>query len=152
LIFFTTALSPNSKTRDLARSLSNLFFGIYFNRGSRSFSDIIKKAESSGCSRVIFITQEKGKPSLLKIALISSCNWDWMDSEVRIGKYSNKKIKQEKTIGSSIFSKSKKMNQVFGLEKNPFGNTTDLTYANKKLSFIQKGKEVFWLEGNVIKR
>jgi len=152
LIFFTTSLSPNPKTRDLARSLSNLFFGIYFNRGSRSFPEIIRKAESSGCSRACFITQEHGKPSLLKMASISNCNWEWMDQEIRIGRHSSKRIIQEKTIGSSAFSKSRKINLLFGLEKSPFGSTTDLSYSNKKLSFKQLGKEVFWLEAAIVKR
>ncbi|MCX6773767.1 MAG: hypothetical protein NTY68_02085 [Candidatus Micrarchaeota archaeon] len=150
MIFFTTSLNPNPKTRELARSLSNLFFGIYFNRGSRSFSDIIKRAESSGCSRVCFITLELGKP-LLKMASVSNNNWEWIDS-MKVGKYSNKKIKQEKALGSSVFSKSRKINSIFGLEKNPFGNTVDLSYSKKKLLFKKDGKEVFWLEGTIVKR
>lgn len=150
MIFFTTSLNPNSKTRELARSLANLFFGIYFNRGKRSFSEIIKKAESSGCSRACFITLELGKP-LLKMASISNNDWEWMDC-VKIFKYSNRKIKQEKALGSSAYSKSRKMNSIFGLEKNPFGNTVDLSFSKKKLSFKQQGKEVFWLEGTVVKR
>ena len=117
MILFSTSLSPNSKTRELARSLANLFFGSYLNRGSKSFNEIIGKALAMGCSRACFVTQSNGVPSLLKIASVSCPGWEWVEDEIRIGKHSSKRIKQAKALGSSIMSKSKRINNIFGLEK-----------------------------------
>jgi len=152
LILFTTSLSPNPKARGLARSLSSLFFGIYLNRGSKSFADIIGKAGAMGCSRACFITRDRGRPSSLKIASVSCSGWEWVPYELKLGKSSSKKVKQAREIGSSAYSRSRKLNQIFGLEKSPFGSTTDISYSNNKLSFKQDKKEVFWIEADVIER
>ena len=54
-LYISTARKPTHGTRILAKALSRLLKAEYENRGKRSLSDIVQRAENLGRNRIAFI-------------------------------------------------------------------------------------------------
>ncbi len=65
-MIFTTSLHPSSQSRWLARSLANLTDSFYINRGSKSISLLLKKADVLGANVLCIVEEEKRIPFKLK--------------------------------------------------------------------------------------
>ena len=78
-IYISTARKPTQNTRILAKALSRLLKAEYENRGKRSMSDIVQRAENLGCRRLAFIYERHGSPT--RIAFYED---GWLPEEIRI--------------------------------------------------------------------
>jgi len=160
-MYITTSRSPSSETIRLATLLSIVLpFSVFVRRGIKTFDKILAGARRKGMNRVLFVTDENGKPGYLRI--IAASQYDWND----IGMYKIKKAKlpeieikelkklkgqngsnglkskQDKPNKSNIFFKCDKAScELLGIEKNVsemFSDTdTKITFTGAKMKKLK---------------
>lgn len=72
-LYITTSRKPSATTRRLAKWLARLLHGESENRGKRSVSEIMERAENAGLDGVLVIGESHGNPS--KLSFIRGGEW-----------------------------------------------------------------------------
>ncbi len=72
-IYVTTSRKPSQLTRKLVKFLARLPGGVTENRGKRSVSECIERAENEGCDTVLVVSENHGNPA--KLSFISGGEW-----------------------------------------------------------------------------
>jgi len=135
-MYITTSRKPSQKTRRLAKFLSKVFLSIYENRGKKSISEVVARADSLGEKRVMIVKEHHGNPSVLSFISIGprAEEWGWLDPEIRITVEEIPDPPEIDAEGVMLEGKDKeKYQHLFGFEKPD----TDLL-----VEVIIEGKEI----------
>jgi hypothetical protein len=141
-LYFSTGRKPSQMTRKFARIMSLILDAQYENRGKRSVDEICGRAEKFGCTKIAFIYEKKGNPSLIQFY---GQEKGWLDEELMIFGINiperEGRIPKHITF-SNLDAEGEKIAGLFGLENDAENEKSTLigVFSQNKLEFIS-GKE-----------
>ena len=86
MLYATTSRKPSVCTKRLCRLLCSLLpASSYENRGKKSIEDVVERARSLGCSRILIFSEEHGNPRSIR-AINTNGEWSWHPVEILMRK------------------------------------------------------------------
>ncbi len=143
MFYVTTSRKPCQTTRRLARWMSLLFGGFSENRGKRSLSEVIERAQLEGFPKVLVIYEKHGNPSELSflnldgewlspVAVINSAIVPVMQKGSRLsGEF------QVQATGEGALEFAK----LFGERINEGDRVIDVVLTNSSIGFESDGQK-----------
>lgn len=144
-MYLTTSKLPSPLTKKLCMRLKCLFpFCVYKNRGKKSIEEIVDEARILGKRRVCLVYEQEKAPHKLVFISIND-GWGWIGPEIIIKGFSQGNIRtQYNNIGISGSRKEDLLLLLHPRESDY--EPIHLRAGKKKLSFVHKKKEIFWIK------